>query len=130
MLSFYFWYQIISETMKYSKSNSWIWRVNRHSQLLQNINNIDLKSNLLQDLNEPVLGSSLSPMNERQGALLLRSIISYIWINKRMKIHRCFAQYWIKIVYSVIHFMQTRSHGWYIFNNKSRKIFNIQLTMR
>ena len=88
MLSFYFWYQIISEKMKYSISNSWICRVNRYSQLLQNINNIDLKSNLLQDLHEPVLGSSQSPMNERQGAFLLCSTIkSLIWINKGMKIH-------------------------------------------
>ena len=56
MLSFYFWYQIISEKMKYSVSNSWICRVNHYSQLLQNINNIDLKIILLQDLNEQVLG--------------------------------------------------------------------------
>ena len=36
----------------------------------------------------------------------------------------------IKIVYSIIHFMQTRSHGWDIFNKKSRKKFNILIAMR
>ena len=76
MLSFYFWYQIISEKMKYSISNSWICRVNRYSQLLQNINNIDLKSNLLQDLHEPVLGSSQSPMNERGHSYCVQLIIN------------------------------------------------------
>ena len=36
----------------------------------------------------------------------------------------------IKIVYSIIHFMQTTPHGWDIFNKKSRKKFNILIAMR
>ena len=36
----------------------------------------------------------------------------------------------IKIVDSSIHFIQTRSHGWDIFNKKSRKKFNILIAMR